>query len=471
MLFCWQAAEAHGDAELDDFDFEQTRSLSGMQEVLAAAKGCLNADGSTDNCDLVSAYNTATGTPDSTARRATGTDSTVARQRSSSSAANLLVKQNLRACGGSTGVDGAARNSSEVQSCASSKDNSTFGALANATRKESTIRAMQRDLAAEKMQVCMSASNSTTEKCTAQAKLTHQSYSAENVTDLDVQDALLVYRSDMYSTVWQQCNSSNSPSFSACMSSANAAATAAGGALTAQWAQINLNALRQSAEWWCSCRETGVSDTECRNSSYSVYESVGGDVYEWTSKDMDHAEALATSICSGDMTQLVRTGFVHHVSEFAVSCSELDTRQILLDIQKAIQQVDAALVVEFELAAQAYVDGVCSIKAAIHLEKSTLPLEDIITAVTAISVAAEIKAGSIRRIGSFINAAIFAAEEVLECSSLVMFPLLVRMSSSMRCLHCHFPLIHWAFTGYYCWCSVLPVLMPQLLSHVGLLVE
>ena len=123
-----------------------------MQEALAAALGCLDADGSTDDCDLVSSYNTATGTT-------IGTESTVSERQTSSSAARLLVKQNLRACGGSAGADGAERNSSEVQSCATSKDNSTFGALTNATRKEATVRAMQRDLAAEKMSLCMRASN------------------------------------------------------------------------------------------------------------------------------------------------------------------------------------------------------------------------------------------------------------------------------------------------------------------------
>ena len=464
-----QATKARGDTELSDYDWEHIRSLSGMQEVLAAAKGCLDADGSTDNCNLVSSYDTATGTPGSTSRRTIGTESTVSEQQTSSSAARLLVKQNLRACGGSAGADGAERNSSEVQSCASSKDNSAFGALTNATKKEATVRSMQRDLAAEKMSLCMRATNGTTEKCTAQAKVAQQSYSAGNVADVDVQDALLVYRSDMYSTVWKHCNSSNSSVFSACMSSANAAAGSAGGALTEQWAQINLNALRQSAEWWCSCRETHFTEAECRHSAFTWYERLGGDIYEWETKDMANAEALATSICSGDMTQLVRTGTIRHTSEFSASCSELNTQKILLDIETAILEVDNSLIVTFELAAQAYVDGVCSINAAIHLEKSTLPLEDIITAVTAVSVAAEIKAGSSRRIGSFINAAIFAAEEVLECSSLVMFPLLVRMSS-MLCLHYHFPLVHWAFTAYYCWCSVLPVLMPHLL-HVGLFVE
>ena len=414
-----QAATARGDVELTDYEYEHIRTSSGLQEVLETAKGCLNADGSTDNCDLLSSYDMATATPGSSTRRTTGTDTTVAEQQSTSSAAKLLVKQSLRACRSSTRADGVERTSSEIQSCASSTDNSIFTALTNATKKAATIRAMQRDLAGEKMALCMTASDGTTERCTAQAKLTHQGYSSGSVNDLDVQDALLVYRSDLYNTVWKQCNSGSSSSFAACMSSANTAAAATGGVLTEQWTRINLNALRQSAEWWCDCRETGLAEDECRNSAYTEYQRLGGDSYEWTSKDMNNAEALATSICSGDLTQLVRSHSIDHVTEFAASCSELDAPQILLDIRKAVLEVDPVLEVDFQLATQAYSSNVCSINAAILVTDSILTLADIIARVAAIHVSAEVKAGSSRRIGSFITGAIFAAEEVLECASLV----------------------------------------------------
>ena len=439
-----QAATARGDAALTDYEWEQIRFSAAFQEVLETAKGCLNADGSTDNCDLLSSYNTATGTPESTTGRTTGTDTTVAGQQTSSSAAKLLVKQNLRACRSSAGADGAERTSSEIQSCASSTDDSTFGALTNATKKAVAIRAMQRDLAAEKMALCMTASDGTTEKCTAQAKLTQQGYSAGNVTDLDIQDALLVYRSDLYNTVWKQCKSGSSSSFSACMSSANTAAAATGGVLREQWTQINLNALRQSAEWWCDCRETRLAEDECRDSAYTEYQRLGGDSYEWTSKDMNNAEALATSICSGDMTQLVRSHTIDHVTEFATSCAELDTTRILHDIRKAVLEVDPVLKVDFQLAAQAYSNDVCSINAAILVTGSILTLADIIAGVAAIHVSAEVKAGSSRRIGSFITGAIFAAEEVLECASLVKHFL----PSAVFCMFLS-PLSSYVHSGFY----------------------
>ena len=63
-----RAAKASGVTSLDDFAFEEIRSVSGIDEVLDTIKACLDTGSNISNCDLHSNYNKATGIVTSTRR-------------------------------------------------------------------------------------------------------------------------------------------------------------------------------------------------------------------------------------------------------------------------------------------------------------------------------------------------------------------------------------------------------------------
>ena len=289
---------------MDDFNFEQIRTASGNDEVFEAAEACISTTGTTSNCSLLTYYNYATATS------ATSAADTTTEQHLNSQAGNILIKKNLRACAGSDNEDGSARSSSEVENCASSLKNSTFGVLINYGRKNSTLRAMQRELAAERMVACMSTASGNISSCLAQATVTQQQYAAHSVSVIDVADTMLMYRSKLFSIVWTSCDSANQSALSSCESSAETTAGKAGGLTRATSMETGFNAFRQSAEWWCSCREAGGDELQCEQTVAGTYESLGGDAGEWRDKDRNSCEALATAMCSGDMTEIVRTGNV-----------------------------------------------------------------------------------------------------------------------------------------------------------------
>ena len=303
-----QAAKARGVSELDDFNFAQIRTASGNDEVFEAAEACISTTGTTSNCSLLTYYNYATATSASS-RRITS-DTTTTEQHLNSQAGSILIKNNLRACADSDNEDGSARSNSEVENCASSLKNSTFGVLINDGRKDSTLRAMQRELAAERMVACMSTASGSTSSCLAQATVTQQQYAAHSVSVIDVADTMLVYRSKLFSIVWTSCDSANPSALSSCESSAETTAGKAGGLTRATDMETGFNAFRRSAEWWCSCREAGSDELQCEQTAADTYQSLAGDAGEWRDKDRNSCEALATALCSGDLTEIVRTGNV-----------------------------------------------------------------------------------------------------------------------------------------------------------------
>ena len=63
-----RAAKASGVGSLDDFAFEEIRSVSGVDEVLDTVKACLETGSNVSECGLQEAYDKAVGVVSSSSR-------------------------------------------------------------------------------------------------------------------------------------------------------------------------------------------------------------------------------------------------------------------------------------------------------------------------------------------------------------------------------------------------------------------
>lgn len=318
-----------------------------------------------------------------------------------------------------------ARDPGEVQSCATNLSSSTFDALEKVERKDAAVRAMQRTLAAERMTACMALSGSTAASCRAMAKTLQQQISANEVTDSEVEDALLIYRADVTGAVFDPtlaaCDSHNATSLDSCLSSANDRSVSAGGLLAEQKMLAELNALRKTAERWCTCRDTNLTEDTCMQQARSLYMELKGEPHKWMTEVEHEAKLLADAYCSGDQTKIVRPGTVDHFTEFHVGCSALDTRAVIAEIKRKISQVDPSFVVNFEKAVQPMTlgsDTRCTIEAVVELSASVMDPTEAALALAAITVTATAVAGGRR---NTVTAQIFSAATTLECSSLGCF--------------------------------------------------
>eukprot|EP00658_Telonema_sp_P-2_P040510 TRINITY_DN2896_c0_g2_i1.p1 TRINITY_DN2896_c0_g2~~TRINITY_DN2896_c0_g2_i1.p1 ORF type:complete len:970 (+),score=269.25 TRINITY_DN2896_c0_g2_i1:137-3046(+) len=406
-----EAATTLGEASLDDFDFEAIQQESGLSYTLDVAKACIEANNMSE-CDLVGAFG------DGAALVVTST--VVLRQQLSYRSADQLLKENLLACLNSLDDDGGTRSASDVEECAKAKASTTYTALDKDERKALKTRAMQRKLGYERMAACMSVDGANVSSCQAETKTYQQSVTAGTVSDEDVEDTLLLYRTELYNLVWDPtltaCNVSNKTSYDGCMETAANKSELSGGANISQKMEIGLNALRKAADKWCSCNDLDGEATECEALAKEAYVSLSGDEEDWEDAGYkDFASGLADAYCQGDLTQIVRTGVIEHVTEFAVSCAELDPRQLIAAIETAILDIDRHFTVEFprSTAEQEQDDQTaCSIVAHVEIGNTPFTMDTAVTLVSQISVSAQLLG---RR--SFISGLVYAAENTLECAS------------------------------------------------------
>ena len=388
--------------------------------MLAAAKACLLATGSLSNCSLTSAYNQAT----ATVSTSNGSTALTESQQLSTSSARLLLMQNLKACYSSNASDGTTRNSTEVELCAKNLSASVYNELESPLLKDFSIRSMQRKLAAERMYACMSQGTSSA-ICTAEAVNTQHKYSSANLSTADVMDGMILRQADYYNTVWSTCDKSNTTIISACMSSAGTARDKTGGEPKQQWMLTNLNALRQSSSWWCSCLRAGSNTTECERSSKEKYVALAGDESEWVMQDRDKAFALQEAYCTGDLTNVVKDGVIDHTTQFLADCDKLVKKDIAGEIKRKIMATDPSLAVRIELGPQSYTAGLCSFNAYVDTGNSIQTRSEIITQIGAIEITATTISQGGRR--GVLTGIISAAEHVAECASSVRLFVLLQM--------------------------------------------
>eukprot|EP00656_Telonema_subtile_P055494 TRINITY_DN8611_c0_g1_i1.p1 TRINITY_DN8611_c0_g1~~TRINITY_DN8611_c0_g1_i1.p1 ORF type:complete len:394 (+),score=98.67 TRINITY_DN8611_c0_g1_i1:739-1920(+) len=277
---------------------------------------------------------------------------------------------------------------------------------------------MQRQLAAERMEACMSISGSTTASCKGSAKTLMQQYSSATVTDQDIEDALLLYRSDLYDLVYNPlltaCNQTNFTKHKTCIDTANNRSISTGGSVTQSDVETSLNALRKSASLWCSCRDSGTDESTCKQLAKTLYSDLAGSGDDWEQTTFNHAEALATAYCAGELTKIERTGVVEFVAVFPVDCTKLDPKKIIGTIEQKILAIDPAFVVTFLRQVQDEDKDTlsnCYIKAEVTLGKSAFSVEGAAAQLAGITLSAGVKG---RRVSA--DAVIYSAEAILECA-------------------------------------------------------
>ena len=235
----------------------------------------------------------------------------------------------------------------------------------------------------------MKTANADKTSCRSQAQSLQQQYEVTTVTDEEMDNTLLYYRSSLYSSVFGitsvGCDTTTATTLDVCLQSALVSANEADGTSRSQKMEIAFNALRQASEMWCSCWDTGASAADCEAEATAVYTVSGGQVGRWTDTDFKVAESLATSFCDGGLTTVDRSDtVVQHVSEFPVSCDRLNMKNVIRDIEQLIHNVDQAIVAGFRLASHADHSAKCEVTSNVDITWSILDRETLVSELAAI---------------------------------------------------------------------------------------
>ena len=322
-----KAAATMGLETITSLDFAEFTDAGAFTELRAAAKACAEAGTSSSACDFQGTYDAAAGTDSSSL--SSDVKATSARSNGRDAARNL-IKQNLKSCSQSTNSAGGTRSAAEIVSCSQGIENSTFSMLEDSTRTDKSLRDAIRELAAERMKSCMSLSSASSTDCETKALAVMQTYSADTLTAADLTDALLVSLSGVYTNVYGAiggvgCSTADTAT---CSSSAASSATLYGSSSNGSAIDLGFNALRKTADTWCSCEDTSSNATECEVQAKAQYVKLGGNPAEWETTQRDQTRDLATGYCNGNMTTIFRMDSTDLVFTLAAACSTLDTTAV-----------------------------------------------------------------------------------------------------------------------------------------------
>merc|ERR1719253_2199487 len=175
-----------------------------------------------------------------------------------------------------------------------------------------------------------------------------QTYSTDTLTAANLTDALLVALSGVHTNVYGAIGGvgCSSADMATCSSSAASSATLYGSSSNGSAVDLGFNALRKTADTWCSCEDTSSSATECEAQAKAQYVKLGGNPAEWETTQRDQTRDLATGYCNGNMTTIFRmdsTDLVFTLALDTTECSALDTTAVNTAFLAYIATVDSTL--------------------------------------------------------------------------------------------------------------------------------
>ena len=379
-----KAATTMGWETISELHFAEFQMQAAYNEVRATAKACVQANAA--SCDLQAAYDSAAGTNSSTLL-ATSLGSAIAHEHKRS-AARYLLKQNLKSCYESTSSTGEARSTAQIQACAKEMENGTFALLEDPSRIDKGIRDTIRELAAERMFACTQLGGNTA-PCAAKAQGLMQAYSTDTISSASITDSLLIQRASLYTNALGTtgrvgCSSEDK---SECKALAASSAKSYGGSPNASTIEIGFNALRAAAETWCSCEDVlGNGTAECEEQAKAQYSDLGGNPAEWDNDQKDSARDLANGVRAGAITTVLWSNSVDTTYEFAKPCSDLDTAAASNIVAAKVAEVDTALTASAISSPWSETSSTCVFKYRVYLSASTLTIDELTTALTAVTL-------------------------------------------------------------------------------------
>jgi hypothetical protein len=337
-----KAAATMGLESVSALEFAQFTDGGADSEVAMQAKACAEAGTTFSACDFQGKFDSAASTDSSTL--SSDVKATSARSNGRDAARNL-IKQNLKSCSQSTNSAGSSRSVAEIISCSQGIESSTYNMLENSTRTDKSQRDAIREIAAERMKSCMSLSSASSTDCKTKALAVMQTYSTDTLTAADLTDALLVALSRVYTNVYGAiggvgCSFADK---AICFSDAANLATVYGSSSDRSAIDLGFNALRKTADTWCSCEDTSSNATECEVQAKAQYVQLGGNPAEWETTQRDQARDLATGYCNGNLTTIFRMNSTDLVFTLAAACSTLDTTAVNTAFLAYVATIDSAL--------------------------------------------------------------------------------------------------------------------------------
>lgn len=326
------AARALGQDQMNPVDMASITENAAIENMVQGMRACLSS-GTT--CDWAAIFAEGSGLEADSADRRGSDTQTVATTDSLKKAAKAMLKRNLQACAYSND------NAASIVACGKSMGQEAFNTLdSNAqSRIEAIARDVLRRLGANRMKACMSDSSMTKTSCMTNVKTLMQNFSATEITDTEVEDAMLTERAAQYSLVFGETGGVGCVGDTdTCLDSASGATTSMGGELTTKWNEIHFNARRSAANLWCSCRDNGGFDeTACKADAQALFEHQGGT--DW-SASQSGTEDLASGYCAGVETTVLREDSYEMIFVFRAACNEIDSSTVLEDVTAAATAVN-----------------------------------------------------------------------------------------------------------------------------------